>query len=120
MCYYCYCFVISFFCAEAVISFGALRHSVIYVLYLSLAAQNETLDQELSEAMVLIKTLERRLQEVQGQRDLIQQECAGHIKHIHDLKESNFKLTEGLEEAISKAELYKGRWGSSGLTSLST
>lgn len=71
--------------------------------------QNETLDQELSEAMVLLKNLERRLQEVQGQRDLTQQECAGHIEHIHTLKESNFKLTEGLEEAISKAELYKGR-----------
>lgn len=67
------------------------------------------MEQELSEAMLLLKNLERRLQEVQGQRDLVQQECAGHIEHIRTLKESNFKLTEGLEEAISKAELYKAR-----------
>lgn len=71
--------------------------------------QNEDVNQELSEAMTLLKNLERKLYEVQGQRDLAQQECAGHIEHIHTLKESNFKLTEGLEEAVSKAELYKGR-----------
>ena len=67
------------------------------------------MDQELNEAMTLLKNLERKLIEVKGQRDLAQQECAGHIEHIHTLKESNFKLTEGLEEAISKAELYKTR-----------
>ena len=74
-----------------------------------LLAQNVVVDEELSEAMTLLKNLERKLYEVQSQRDLAQQECAGHIEHIHTLKESNFKLTEGLEEAISKAELYKGR-----------
>lgn len=59
--------------------------------------------------MSLLHTVERKLGEVQGERDLAQQECTGHIQHIHTLKNSNFKLTEGLEEAISKAEMYKSR-----------
>ncbi|XP_045137030.1 citron rho-interacting kinase-like [Portunus trituberculatus] len=75
----------------------------------ALRQQNDAVDQELNEAMTLLKNLERKLIEVKSQRDLAQQECAGHIEHIHTLKESNFKLTEGLEEAISKAELYKAR-----------
>lgn len=63
----------------------------------------------MNEATVLMRSLERRLSESQGQYERLQQECSGHINHIHTLKESNFKLTEGLEEAISKAELYKNK-----------
>lgn len=59
--------------------------------------------------MALVRNLERKLSESQGQYEMIQQECDGHINHIHTLKESNFKLTEGLEEAISKGELYKNK-----------
>ncbi|KAK4323358.1 hypothetical protein Pmani_005912 [Petrolisthes manimaculis] len=76
---------------------------------LELHQQIESLDKELSESMSLLHSLERKLEEVQGERDLSQQESAGHIQHIHTLKNSNFKLTEGLEEAISKAEMYKSR-----------
>ncbi|XP_045599128.2 citron rho-interacting kinase [Procambarus clarkii] len=76
---------------------------------LELHEQIEALDKEVNEAMALIRNLEQKLSEVRGQRDLVEQEAAGHIQHIHTLKDSNFKLTEGLETAISKAELYKKR-----------
>ncbi|KAK8723357.1 hypothetical protein OTU49_011677 [Cherax quadricarinatus] len=74
-----------------------------------LQEQIASLDRELNDAVLLVRNLERKLSEVQGRLDLANQEVTSHIHHIHTLKESNFKLTEGLEEAISKAELYKRR-----------
>ncbi|KAG7169946.1 Citron Rho-interacting kinase-like [Homarus americanus] len=76
---------------------------------LELHEQIENQDKELNEAMILLRSLERKYSELQGQYDLAKEESAGHIQHIHTLKDSNFKLTEGLEEAISKGELYKKR-----------
>lgn len=40
----------------------------------------------------------------------MQQEIDGHIHHIHTLKDSNFKLTEALETAVSKGEAFKQKY----------
>lgn len=54
--------------------------------------------------------MEREFTSLQGQRDLMQQEIDGHIHHIHTLKDSNFKLTEALETAVSKGEAFKQKY----------
>ncbi|XP_042883993.1 citron rho-interacting kinase-like isoform X1 [Penaeus japonicus] len=74
---------------------------------LELHEQIEGLEKELKEATLLVRNMEREFTSLQGQRDLMQHEIDGHIHHIHTLKESNFKLTEALETAVSKGEVFK-------------
>ncbi|XP_063605169.1 citron rho-interacting kinase-like [Penaeus indicus] len=74
---------------------------------LELHEQIESLEKELKEATLLVRNMEREFTSLQGQRDLMQQEIDGHIHHIHTLKDSNFKLTEALETAVSKGEAFK-------------
>ncbi|KAK7071774.1 hypothetical protein SK128_024513, partial [Halocaridina rubra] len=66
-----------------------------------------SLEKELDDATTQQRKVERDLSLLHGQYERIQEEGEGHIQLIHNLKDSNFKLTEGLEEAISKAEAYK-------------
>lgn len=74
---------------------------------LELHEQIESLEKELKEATLLVRNMECEFTSLQGQRDLMQQEIDGHIHHIHTLKDSNFKLTEALETAVSKGEAFK-------------
>ncbi|CAL4077327.1 unnamed protein product, partial [Meganyctiphanes norvegica] len=76
-------------------------------IMLDLHEQIQSLESELSESFGKTRTLEHELAILNGKVSMIEEEATGHITHIHSLKESNFKLTEGLEEAITKGETYK-------------
>ena len=54
-----------------------------------------------------MQVLEDREEELKCHLALLKEESAGHISHIHTLKDSNFQLTQGLEQAIEKGEMYK-------------
>lgn len=78
-------------------------------IMLDLHEQIQALESELSESLGKSRTLEHAIAVVNGKVALIEEEAVGHITHIHSLKDSNFKLTEGLEEAITKGETYKNK-----------
>ncbi|XP_066953798.1 citron rho-interacting kinase-like [Macrobrachium rosenbergii] len=71
--------------------------------------QVDGLERDLETALLSQRSVERDLSLLHGQYERLKEESEGHIKHIHTLKESNFNLTEGLEEAICKAEGFKKR-----------
>lgn len=68
------------------------------------------LEKDIRESVCKERKLEHDCEELRSQVDLLKDEAASHIEHIHSLKDSNFKLTDGLEEAISKGEAFKSRW----------
>ncbi|XP_076037346.1 citron rho-interacting kinase sticky [Oratosquilla oratoria] len=76
---------------------------------LELTEQIHVFEKELNENSLLIRNLERQLAASRSEVDLGKEELAGHISNIHSLKNSNFKLTQGLEEALKKAEKFKER-----------
>ncbi|KAB7502719.1 Citron Rho-interacting kinase [Armadillidium nasatum] len=67
------------------------------------------LEKEKEELYSKGRSFELTQLESNNQIELLKEEISGHIQYIHSLKDSNFKLTEGLEEAITKGETYKKR-----------
>ena len=74
---------------------------------LALQDQQSEMKKELDEITSEYADLERQLSNIEGSNEQLQNEVSGHIAHIHSLKESNFVLTQGIEEAINKGEMYK-------------
>ncbi|XP_018010622.1 citron Rho-interacting kinase [Hyalella azteca] len=65
------------------------------------------LEKELFSTEATVQALEESAEVQKEQLEALQQEAQGHIKHIQALKDTNFQLTQGLEEAIEKGQLYK-------------
>uniref|UniRef100_A0A6A7FRQ3 non-specific serine/threonine protein kinase n=1 Tax=Hirondellea gigas TaxID=1518452 RepID=A0A6A7FRQ3_9CRUS len=65
------------------------------------------LEKQLYESESQGSVMMEREDALKGEVALLQEETAGHITHIHTLKQSNFQLTQGLEEALDKATLFK-------------
>ncbi|KAF2355990.1 Protein kinase C-like phorbol ester/diacylglycerol-binding domain [Trinorchestia longiramus] len=72
-----------------------------------LATRISELEKQVYEAECSLQAMEESAEGMKTQLELLKEETQGHIKHIHALKESNFQLTQGLEEAVDKGHLYK-------------
>ena len=68
-----------------------------------------TLEGEIEDSLKKIRILECEKAQFEREIEMSRDEAAGHINHIHSLKMSNFELAHGLEEAVSKGEMYKSK-----------
>ena len=65
------------------------------------------MEEDLQEVEIKINVTEELREKAELAASLSREEAAGHITHIQSLEEMKVKLTEGLEEAITKTEKYK-------------
>lgn len=72
-----------------------------------LNAQVTELDQQLADAELSLSSLERKVAVLEEDNVKLQEESAALRTQLISVKNSNAVLSEGLEQAISKAETYK-------------
>lgn len=74
-----------------------------------LNAQVSELDQQLADADLSVNSLERKVAVLEEDNVKLQEESSALRTQLISVKNSNAVLSEGLEQAISKAEAYKNK-----------